>query len=85
MIFPLPNNRKWNGFWQVIRTAYDTIILRKGEFLIETTAERILIARKEQLAARAEKNILRERVWTEALDRLLTIYIEESELIHGNT
>jgi hypothetical protein len=53
--------------------------MRKGEFPIDTTADRIRFARKEQLAARAAGDIRRERVWTEAIDRLLTIYTEETE------
>lgn len=51
---------------------------------IETTADRIKYARHEQLAARQAGNTKLEKTWSEALDRLLTTFIEEME-VHANT
>ena len=44
---------------------------------MESTADRIKHARKEQLAARAASDLKAEQVWTEAIDRLVEVYLKE--------
>lgn len=50
------------------------------ESLIETITDLILNARGELLAARSVGDLKSERVWAEALDRLLESYIEDKQL-----
>lgn len=51
-------------------------MVRKGEIPVET-CQRIIYARGEQLAARAIGDEALETMWSEAIDRLLSNYVEE--------
>jgi hypothetical protein len=61
------------------------VLLGGGKgFSLESTADRIKTARKEQLAARAAGNAVVEKVWTEAIHRLLDTYMGEIAPIDTN-
>lgn len=51
---------------------------------MESTADRIKTARKQQLAARAAGDLKGEMVWTEAIHRLLDTYSQEMERLNAN-
>ncbi len=52
-------------------------MVRKGVFPINATARHILYARKEQLEARRVGDAALEEIWSKAIDRLLSTYIED--------
>lgn len=65
------------GKWYLGRLMLE--LSREWSFLLESTADRIKTARREQLAARAARDSKSERVWTEAIHRLLDLYAQEME------
>ena len=48
--------------------------------LIYTIADLIANARQEVLAARSVGDVKSERFWSETVDRLLEIYVEDNEV-----